>query len=310
MINGAQVERTNPWRLAAIVAGCIVGWFVIVYGFAAILRATGSRPGPGAQSSLWAAWPTARDDSGRFLGYSRFDATELNRIQQGRELRAIRYVGPDVPSTGPDVVSVNVVDDFTWGAAALSDENGHCYLMLHVTDRERPELEPAFFERLPRGEPCLGASAVPERVRASDWPDFEGDALTIVEILFAGLFLLAPVAAGIAWAVAEIRNAQDRSWGTLRWLGAGALAIVGWWAGGGAALGTIGISVDHLDAREVVASLIWSTIGLAVLGLGASAFVAGRRRGYEPPRTLAFTGLVLLLAGLPVLLLLAAETII
>ena len=308
MIDGDHAE-VKYRRVAAVAAGCIVGWFVIVYGFAAILRATGARD-PGAQSSLWAAWPTARDDSGRFLGYSRFDAAELNRVQQGRELRAIRYVGPDVPSTGPDVVSVNVVDNFTWGAAALSDENEHCYLLLHVTDRERPEFGSTFFERLPKGEPCLGASAVPERVRASDWPDFEGDELTIVEFLFAGLFLLGPVAAGIAWAVAEIRNAPDRRSGTLRWLGAGALAIVGWWAGGGAALGTIGISVEHLDAREVVASLIWSTIGLAVLGLGASAFAAGRRRGYEPPRTLAFTGLVLLLAGLPVLLLLAVETVI
>src|SRR5947209_5310406 len=87
-----------------------------------ILKATGARPGPGAQSSLEYSSPSARDASGRFLGFSRFDAAELNRIQQGKELRQLRFVDRDVPSTGPDVVSVNVIDDFTWAAAALSDQ--------------------------------------------------------------------------------------------------------------------------------------------------------------------------------------------
>lgn len=225
MFNGARVDRTSGWRTAAIVAGCLVGWFVIVYGYAAILRVTGARTGPGAQASLDHAWPSARDDSGRFLGYGGFDAAELNRIHQGRELRTIRYVGPDVPSTGPDVVSVNVVDDFTWGAAARSEETEHCYLVLHVTDRERTDLGSAFFERLPKGEPCLGASAAPERVRASEWPDFEGDSLSLLENLFAGLFLLGPVAAAIAWAVVNVVNVEDRGRVALRWLGPGALAV-------------------------------------------------------------------------------------
>ena len=310
MIDDTRVEPVNYRRVAAIVAGCVVGWFVVVYGFAAILRATGARSGPGAQSSLHYAWPKARDDSGRFLGYSRFDAAELNRIQQGNELRTIRYVGPGVPSTGPDVVSVNVVDDFTWGAGALSDQTNHCYLVLHVTDRERPEFGSAFFERLPKGEPCLGASAVPDRVRASDWPDFEGDSLSVLENLFAGLFLLGPVTAAIAWAVVETRKVHDPGWGIFRWLGPGALAVVGWWMGGGATLGAIGIAFDQLDAKEVVYSLIWSAIGLAVVAPGAITFAVTRRRGYEPHKMLASTGLALLLAGLPVLFLLAAATVI
>lgn len=302
--------RVDYRRVAAVVAGCIVGWFVLVYGLAAILKATGARPGPGAQDSLLSAWPTARDDSGHFLGYSRFDSAELNRIQQGKELRPIRYVGPDVPSTGPDVVSVNVVDDFTWGAAALSDQTKHCYLVLHVTDRERPEFGSAFFERLPKGEPCLGASAVPERVRASDWPDFEGDSLSVLEKLFGALFLLVPVTAAIAWAVVTTRKVHDQGLGIFRWLGPGTLAILGWWLAGGAALGAIGTTLDQLDAKEVGYSLIWSTIGLVVIAAGAITFAITRRRGYEPPKTLALTGGALLLAGLPVAFLLAAATVI
>ncbi|MDQ4091163.1 MAG: hypothetical protein M3163_12795 [Actinomycetota bacterium] len=310
MIDGNQVDRANARRVAAIVAGCILGWFVIVYGFAALLRATGARPVVGAQSILEYSLPSARDDSGRFLGYSRFDAAELNRIQQAKDPFTIRYVGPDVPSTGPDVVSVNVVDDFTWGAAALSNRTDRCYLILLVTDREGPQYTKRLFDRPPKDEPCLGASAVPERVRASDWPDFESDTLSVLENLFIGLFMLGPVAAAIAWTVAELAKVQDRGRARLRWLGPLALALVGWWMGGGAALGAVEETLNRLDAGEVAGSFVWSTLGLAVIAAGAITFAVTRRRGFEPHKALGWTGVALLLAGLPVAFLVAATSFI
>jgi hypothetical protein len=85
---------------------------------------------------------------------------------------------------------------------------------------------------------------------------------------------------------------------------------MGWWLGGGTALGTIGLSWQQLDDREFGLSLIASTIGLAVIAAGAITFVVTRRRGYEPPKTLALTGTTLLVVGLPVLFLLAAATVI
>ncbi len=229
VIDGAPVETANSRRVAVVAGTCLVGWFVLVYGLAAILRATGARPGPGAQSSLEHSSPPARDASGRFLGFSRFDAAELNRIEHGKELRELRFVGPDVPSTGPDVVSVNIVDDFTWGAAALSDQTDRCYLMLRVIDRDRTDLGTTHYALLPKGEPCLGASAVPDRVTASDWPDagaYGPGALTSLIVL---LLLLGPMAAVLAWAVVEIRKVEDRGRATLRWLGPIALSIVAWW---------------------------------------------------------------------------------
>lgn len=70
VIDGAQVDTANSRRVAAVAGTCLVGWLVLVYGLAAILRATGSRPGPGAQSSLEYSTLTARDASGRFLGFA------------------------------------------------------------------------------------------------------------------------------------------------------------------------------------------------------------------------------------------------
>jgi len=296
--------------LAAVVAGCLVGWFILVHGLAAILRATGGRPGPGAQSSLEYAWPTSRDSSGRFLGYSRFDAAELNRIQQGKDLRDIRYVGPDVPSSGPDVVSVNVLDDFTWGAAALSDQTDRCYLLLKVTDRERPQFGTTLHGWLPKGAPCLGASAVPERVTGPDWPDAGSDSSSVLENLLVGLLLLGPVTGGIAWGVVEVAKVPDRGRAAIRWLGPVALFVIGWWMAGGAAFGSVEESWNRLDAGEAAGSFIWSTLGLAVLGAGAIAFIVTRRRGFDPHKTLGLTGLALLLAGLPVAFMVAATSFI
>ncbi|MDQ3641979.1 MAG: hypothetical protein M3450_11115, partial [Actinomycetota bacterium] len=158
-------------------------------------------------------------------------------------------------------MSVNVVDDFTWGAASFSDQTDRCYLILLVTDREGPQYTKRLFHRPPKREPCVGASAVPERVRASHWPDFESDALSVLEALFIGVFMLGPVAAAIGWTVAQIAKVEDRGRAILRWLGPVALAVVGWWMGGGAALGAVEETLNRLDAREVAGSLIWSTLG-------------------------------------------------
>ncbi len=125
-----------------------------------------------------------------------------------------------------------------------------------------------------------------------------------------GLLLLGPVTAAVVWAVVEITKAENRGRATLRWLGPVALSVVGWWMAAGAALGSVEESWNRLDGREVAGSLIWSTIGLAVLAAGATAFAVTKRRGFEPHKTLGLTGVALLLAGLPVLLMVAAMSII
>ena len=215
-------------------------------------------------------------------------------------------MGPDVPSTGPDVVSVNVVDDFTWGAAALSDQTDRCYVIVTAIDRDMPQFGGTRHGWLPKGEACLGASAVPARVTSSDWPDAGDYGPGVVENLVIGLLLLGPVTAALAWAVVEIRKADNRGRATLRWLGPVALAVLAWWVVAcPAAIGSVDESWTQLDANEYGGSLIWSTLGLVVLGIGALFFFVSRRRGYEPHRTLAMTSVGLLVAGLPVVFMVA-----
>lgn len=310
MIDGAQVERSSYRRVAAVAAGCVVAWFVLVYGLVGLLRATGARPGPGAQSSLENSTPAARDASGRFLGLRRFDAAELNRIGQGKQLRKLRFVGPDVPSTGPDVVSVNAIDDFTWGAAALSDQTDRCYVILEILDRDRPQFGTTRFDWLSKAEPCTGASAIPDRVTGSDWPDSGAYGPSTLENLVVGLFWVGPVTAALAWAVVEIAHVPHRWRATLRWLSPLAIAVLGWTMGGGAVAGAVEESWNRLDVREVAGSLLWSTIAAAVLAAGAIAFMVTKQKGFEAHRRLGVTGVALLLAGLPVLLMVAAISVI
>ena len=51
----------------------------------------------------------------------------------------ITYVSANVPSTRPDLVSVNPIDDYTWGAAARSVRDGRCHVIVIVSDRTNPK---------------------------------------------------------------------------------------------------------------------------------------------------------------------------
>lgn len=120
--------------------------------------------------------------NGYYVGLSRYTADEMNRlrtapsptpyqIRGGRlEAETFTYVPADVDSSGPLVVSVNVIDDYTWGAAALSDQSQRCYLILGRRDRADPSKGVTHYGRLPAGGPCRGTAARPETVTESRWP--------------------------------------------------------------------------------------------------------------------------------------------
>ena len=76
----------------------------------------------------------------------------------------------DVPSTGPDVVSVNPIDAYTWGAAALSP-NGRCYVLVAVIDRTDTRFGADHYGWLAKGAKCVGSAATPTKATADTWPD-------------------------------------------------------------------------------------------------------------------------------------------
>lgn len=78
------------------------------------------------------------------------------------------YLESSQPSSGPKVVSVNAIDEFTWGAAAKSNEDGICYLILIIRDPADPTSSKALRRELTKGSPCLGSAANPKDISAEN----------------------------------------------------------------------------------------------------------------------------------------------
>lgn len=168
-------DKALPLRPALlIVIGSALLWFVTSLASAGLADPIGLGPGiatgpPGAQDSLLFAVPTGRDPSGAFIGLDQFTDGTLNRIHQGADLRPLRFVSADTPSTGADVVSVNPIGRFTWSAVALSSD-GTCYAILSVHDSTNPSYGSTYFGRLPKGSPCVASAATPSTVTGAQWP--------------------------------------------------------------------------------------------------------------------------------------------
>lgn len=305
--NGRKKLRARP---ALVVVAVIIGWFALVYLLGGITRWAGARPGPGAQSSLEIASPDPWLPSGAFGGYTRFTADELNRIKQGHDLRSIRHVPADQASTGPSVVSVNPIDDFTWGAAALSDETGRCYLTLVAHEHQRPEFGGTYYGWLAKNEPCVGAKAVPDRVTSSDWPDAGQDSSSPFVGLLFGLFLLAPIAAALGWAATDVRRRDHPGRSALRWLLPLLIFVAAWWVGGAAIVGAVDNSWNQLDSRSWVGSLAWCLVGGAVPGAAALVFWTCRYRRMPNEKVLAWSSGALLILGIPIAFIVIAGSII
>lgn len=105
----------------ALLAGGSAAYVIVMFELSQPLVNAFKGP-PDANTSLWAAVPDPWSSSGDYAGLARFTADELNRVRHGSEYVDITstYVPGGVPSTGSAVVSVNPMNDYTWGAAALS----------------------------------------------------------------------------------------------------------------------------------------------------------------------------------------------
>jgi|SRR5579862_4246704 len=160
--------RWPRWRIAAIAALPAVlltncAMTVSIFG------PVGFGGPPGAGSYLLWASPQPTTPEGVHVPRSYWTAAELNSIHQGSQFGDITFVEPDIPSTRPDVVSVNPIDEYTWGAAAYSWQTGRCYLILDALD-PNGRFGNTFYGVLPEGAPCLGSAATRDIVKDSHWP--------------------------------------------------------------------------------------------------------------------------------------------
>jgi hypothetical protein len=130
--------------------------------------ACGEAAQPYAQSALQNAVPNPWTSSGQFIGLARFTATELNRTHQGSHWGPITYVSANVASTRPDEISVNPIDDFTWGAVAYSVRAHRCYVIVVTNQRDHPQFGDTFYGVLPKGASCTGTNATRETAKSLD----------------------------------------------------------------------------------------------------------------------------------------------
>ena len=167
-----RTRRSVPRRVATYVAVGLVAY--VGLGVALFISdPLGLGSGPfeilfhgayDAQSNLQYIAPDDGFPHG-FVGYRTQTAEEMARRFPGRHLR---FVAADQPSTGPLVISVNPIDDYDWGAVALG-KNGRCYAIVWAADRSNPRYGGERTGEIPRGQPCLGSAATPDRITASAW---------------------------------------------------------------------------------------------------------------------------------------------
>lgn len=160
--------------LVVLVAAIVVG--LVIVGAVLVLPVAGGFGGGNAEQSIGKSATTTLSylppeprDGDKYAGLARFTADYLNKNSPPR-FKDIKFVPPDEPSTGPAVVSVNPIDDHTWGAVALSLRTGVCYLTLSAIDPSDTRLGGSKRGWLPRGSRCVGEAATKESVRDENWP--------------------------------------------------------------------------------------------------------------------------------------------
>jgi hypothetical protein len=155
-------------RLSRRSLGIAIPILVLVAGGVAltvpVLSAVYFPGSPYAESALSWSHPDPRTGKNPSLGELQWTADELNRVHQGHEWGPIIFVPADVPSTRPTMVSVNPIDQYTWGAAAYSIRTNRCYLILTAQDPSNPHYGGTFYGRLAQGSSCVGLAATRQTV--------------------------------------------------------------------------------------------------------------------------------------------------
>ena len=146
----------HRWLGGMVVLGGLFGYAVYYNIFNFFIQRPLYAGPPNAAGSLQFAVP--QPTPGVELRLSEADAETLNRNRNGWKWRQLGYVPSHEPSTGPMVVSVNPIDDETWGAAALS-LRGHCNLILVVNLPPPRQGGYVLYGILPDGAPCVGSAA-------------------------------------------------------------------------------------------------------------------------------------------------------
>ena len=152
----------------AIPAALLLAWGAL--GTGSVIAEFYFHGPPYAESALQWATPDPKDQQDPSAGLLEFTAARLQQLNHGSEWGPIDYVAASFPSTRPDMVSVNPIDKYTWGAAAYSVRTGRCYLILVADDLTNPRYGATYYGRLPIGAACVGSAANRATVTSTSEP--------------------------------------------------------------------------------------------------------------------------------------------
>lgn len=125
--------------------------------------------GSGAQFNLEESIPVPWTSNGEYIPLTKFTPADLNGAQPWWDVRRRAYVPADIASDRSSVISINPIDDFTWGAAAFSNRRALCYLVLLAIDPNDPNHSETFYGILPHRSKCFGSFARRDTVRSQRW---------------------------------------------------------------------------------------------------------------------------------------------
>ena len=170
-VDGREARRAvvRFCEVTAVVISSLIVLAVFATGSSLGLQSSDDGVGHFAAASLYYAEPNPWTQDERFIPLTRFNALYMNVHREGPGRRLI-FVDADVASWGPSVVSVNVIDEFTWAAASLEPRLKKCLLLLGSDDRTDPQLGEVFVGWLPADRPCIGKLATSSTARESDFP--------------------------------------------------------------------------------------------------------------------------------------------
>ncbi|HET7486892.1 MAG TPA: hypothetical protein VFJ85_03125 [Acidimicrobiales bacterium] len=289
------------WKKLAVVALVALGWLA---GLGIMALAGGGRSSLQPEAALLEALPSAWS-AGRYMGYERFTADELNR-RPPRESTGLRFVGPDRPSTEPAVVSVHPIDHYTWGAA--SGGGGECVVLVSVDQPDDPQYGTTRYGVLPAGTPCTGSNATTATATLDDLPYDDpppGVAEVVAEVLFGVASLGVPLA---LLALVVVRARRQRPLLVLRNLAITVAATIVWWLALIGIVGALGASWREFGWSNYYGGFCWGLAGGLIVLIGVMSALAVDRA--SPEARAGFAALGTGVVALPLAFMVLMATII
>lgn len=156
------IIRQNKATAVLVAAGAAFGFSCAVLSLTGPLFTSYLRGPKDANTVVFFGPPGfVADVDGKRLLFTHLTAEYLNEVKFGRPYIEVEFVPREVASSGPFVVSVNPISDYTYGIAALSRAS-RCYVKVTIVDPNDTRFGSSRSGQLSLPLPCAGQYATPD----------------------------------------------------------------------------------------------------------------------------------------------------